>query len=274
MEVGHELGGGGGVADDVVGEEVWLDGGDAVTLHALDVFESLDEPEERLALMSPEVAYVDAGEDNLLGAIGCGTLGELDGLGYCRATAEATRHGDGAVGAEIVAPVLDFQEGAGAVATGVAACEGAVVEDIGRDDAFLVALEQTGLDILDNLVFLVATEDECDARDFGDAGGLELGVAARHDDEGMRVVAQAAADHLSAFLVGLLGDGTGIDDVDVGLLVEIDTEETGLRHASAHFACLAEVEFAAEGVECDSSGGECVGISHGGGGKEGVECCF
>ena len=82
VKVGHELARRGAMADDVVGEEVWLDGRDAETLYSVDTFELLDEAEERLALVATEIADIYTREDNLACAVGGGLTCHLDRAGY------------------------------------------------------------------------------------------------------------------------------------------------------------------------------------------------
>ena len=82
VKVGHEFARRGAMADDVVCEEVWLDGRDAETLYSVDTFELLDEAEERLALVATEIADIDAREDNLACAVGGGLTCHLDRAGY------------------------------------------------------------------------------------------------------------------------------------------------------------------------------------------------
>ncbi len=45
---------------------------------------------------------------------------------------------------------------------------------------------------------------------------LELGVAAGDGYDGIGVDALEASDYVPAFLVGVLGDGAGVDDIDAG----------------------------------------------------------
>ena len=69
--------------------------------------------------MSSEVANVYSCEDDFFCAVGGRSAGHLEGLFDGGATAESAGHGYGTVGAEIVAAVLYFEEGACAVAAGI-----------------------------------------------------------------------------------------------------------------------------------------------------------
>ena len=57
-----------------------------------------------------------------------------------------------------------------------------------------------------------------DALDVCDLLGAELGIAARHDDEGARMLTGSLADHRAALLVRQLRHRAGVDDADIGYL--------------------------------------------------------
>ena len=115
VEMGHERSAGGAEREHLVGEQVGLDARDAVAVDALDAVESLDELEERLARRLAEVADVDARDDNLAATL-LRHLARLcdERLDASVATASAGE-GNGAVGAVVVATVLNFKEIARAV---------------------------------------------------------------------------------------------------------------------------------------------------------------
>ena len=244
--------------EDLVRQEVRFDRRNAVALDALDVVEVLEEGEEGLVAILAELAYVDAGEYNLLSAVGCRLAGADDSLADRGAAAMATGEGDSAVGAIVVAAVLHLEEGASAVVTGEGAEEVAVSGDVSADNLSVVG-GQVVEDLRDEEMFLVVAEDKSDAVDVGDLTWLQLGVAAGHDDEIGGVDTSAASDHLSALTVSLFGDGASIDNIDVGGVVEADSDEAGLLdEVTAHLARLAEVELTAESMEGAASlrGGE------------------
>ena len=119
VEVGEELGAGGDPVHDLFGDEVGLDRGDAVAFDPFDFVQGLEQVQETLAGGAAEVAGVDAGEDDFLGAGGGDVSGGADGFADGDVAAAAAGEGDGAVGAEVVAAVLDLQEGTGAPADAV-----------------------------------------------------------------------------------------------------------------------------------------------------------
>ena len=69
VEVGHEPARAGAEADDVGGEQIGLNGGDAVTLYAVHVVESAEEREQVLVGTAPEVADIYACEHYLAPAL-------------------------------------------------------------------------------------------------------------------------------------------------------------------------------------------------------------
>ena len=56
--------------------------------------------------------------------------------------------------------------------------------------------------------------------------GFELRVASRHGDDRLRVAAVEFADQVAAFLVGVLRDGTAVDDANIGFGRGRDAHET------------------------------------------------
>ena len=98
-----------------------------------------------------------------------------------------------------------------------------------------------------DVTFAVGAEYKVHAWHIADLLGLELGVAAGDDDEGVGVAADEAADGLAAFLVGYFGDGAGVDDADVSLLAFLDSLYAVGFEALADGGGFCEVEFAAEG---------------------------
>ena len=108
--MGKELGAGGDPVHGLFRDEVGLDRRDAVALDAFDFVQGLEEVEEMLAGGAAEVAGVDAGEDDFLGAGGGDVSGGADGFADGDVAAAAAGVRNGAVGAEVVAAVLDLEE--------------------------------------------------------------------------------------------------------------------------------------------------------------------
>ena len=75
VEVRHEAARTGYVVYQLVRQQVRLDGGDAVALHALHLVERTHQVEEALAGALAEVADVHAGDDNLPSSLGYGLTG-------------------------------------------------------------------------------------------------------------------------------------------------------------------------------------------------------
>ena len=69
--------------------------------------------------------------------------------------------------------------------------------------------------------FLFLSEDEVHAFDMGYLAGLELGVAAGDDEDGVGVLAPDTVNHLPVLMVGGVGDGAGVDDAYIRLLAAL-----------------------------------------------------
>ena len=72
------------------------------------------------------------------------------------------------------------------------------------------------IDNIEELIFLIISDDVVDFWDLEELLGVSLSVAAGDEDEGMGVSAFELADEVSGFGIAFIGDGTGINDVDVG----------------------------------------------------------
>src|SRR5690606_22520044 len=76
-----------------------------------------------------------------------------------------------------------------------------------------------------------------------------LGIAPGDGDDGIRVAPDRPANHLAALFVTGVGHGTGIDDINVRLLIKIHPFITGsLKHLPNRFR-LVGIHLAAQGVE-------------------------
>lgn len=157
---------------------------------------------------------------------------------------------------------MNLEERAGAVSCGIAWEEIFIVENVGGENALGLVGSEALLDDGEDLGLLIAAEDEIDPLNFRNLLGLELGVAACDDDERVGIEAFATADYLTTLLIGLLGYGAGVDDINVGGFCEIDLDVTGVGHTSAHIAGLAEIELTAERMESDGFMRGSVGRCH------------
>ena len=232
---------------DFIGEEVRLDGGDAVALDALHFVEGADEVEECVGPPLAEVADVHAREHDFLAALSRDVLGEGHELGNRGRAGAAARDGDGAVGAPGVASVLNLKEVAGAVTPGAGGHE--LAEGLGLRGHGDGSCAVPGVEIAQELELAVCACHYGHAWERGGLGGLELGVAACDEDGGSGPALVEGADGPPALAVGLLGDGTGVHDYDVRLF----SAAVGGAYAAAleeplDRGGLGEVEFAAEGV--------------------------
>ncbi len=160
---------------------------------------------------------MDAGQDNFAKSVAGHRADPVQHVAGQDAAAGSPGIGDDAVAAERVAAVLDLEKGAGVVGeAGQAQCGGCrVIHDVA--DLARVRLEQAA----DGPLFAVA-EDDVKLRNALQVARCNLGVAAGGDYPGIGVLAAGPPDQLAGFRIGAGGDGAGIDDVDIGRLIERD----------------------------------------------------
>jgi len=196
--------------------------------------------------MLTEGAGVDAGEHHLFGAGGCNLTCHVDGFGHGGAARAAAGERNGAVGAEVVAAVLDFEECAGSVGVREGELEafGFRLNDV---DVSSFASKQV-FHVVQQVVLLVVAEDDVDPFDFLDFSRRILGETADDGHNGVGVERCGLADGVAAFLFGNGGDGASVDDIEVGFLVEIDGCPTCIVEFAEQVRGLCEIEFAPQGV--------------------------
>ena len=85
----------------------------------------------------------------------------------------------------------------------------------------------------------------------GELIGRALGETAGHDNLRERVLAMAATDNLHALFIARARHGAGIDDVDIGLLVELGRAIARLFKPFAHGLCIILVHLTPEGMKGD-----------------------
>ena len=124
MEMRHEGSALRAELQDLIGEQVGFDAGDTVALDSLDVVQSAQQIKETLARRASEVADIYARDDDLLATLGSCLLRLSHQRRYrAVATAPAGKRYR-AIGAEIVAAVLHFEEVARTVAAGTGGDKG------------------------------------------------------------------------------------------------------------------------------------------------------
>ena len=122
---------------------------------------------------------------------------------------------NGAISAEIVATVLDFQETTGTVAERVGQVEIADFENITRV-RFLLFLFFEVLQVVGDIEFFSGPQYQAHSVDSHDFFRSELGITSDNYDIGARVVVNNFTDQLPAFFFGHIGHATGIDHKDIG----------------------------------------------------------
>ncbi len=117
---------------------------------------------------------------------------------------------DPAVGADIVAAVLDLEQGPGPAPLGQGSGQGPELPE-----ALLPANSGHPGQVLPQDLLEPAlagrAQDQINPFDFFEALGLQLGQATGHDQAGPGVLPAASADKLAGLLVGPVGHGAGVD---------------------------------------------------------------
>ena len=106
-----------------------------------------------------------------------------------------------------------------------------------------------GVKMLDQVEFFSCSKHEVHAFDAGDFLWLELGVAAHHHHEGLRIALHGSTHRIAAFCIGLVGDAAGVDDHHVGGIVNVHPCVARLLQLTCKGGGLTEIQLAAEGVE-------------------------
>ena len=189
---------------------------------------------------------LDAGEDELAIALGIERSSLRRDLLQGQRADAAARIGDDAVGAEIVAAVLDLEHGPGAAEDGAggkrfehAAPEGIVHK--GLKLPLLKGLQNIG----DEGVLIAAAVHDVGA-DGLRVGGAELAPAAADSRERAGVLLAQAADRLAGFAPALRRDGAGIDDDEIDRLPLRCGLKALLLQEGLHGLRLVLVDLAAE----------------------------
>ena len=76
--------------------------------------------------------------------------------------------------------------------------------------------------------FFVGAQYEVHAGYAGNFLRLELGIAADDGDKGAGIDFHGALHQLAAFLIGILGNGAGIDNIHIRYIAEINFCITGI----------------------------------------------
>ena len=227
--------------EETVTELVGLNGGDPdaeVAFNVQDVFHQLLEV-GAFILVTP---HVDAGQHDFLEAVGddfAHIIIDVLGRTACGTT---SHHGDDAVGAEVVAAVVNLDE-----AAGVEGVEGGVVAEQVAVVALGVAVASAEMlvdDVEQGSLALVVDDEVSDAR-------LQqflfpvVDHATRDGNQCLGVLAAYLVDGLTAFLVAGVGDGAGVHDKDIGVGVAVGDVVARRLEARCQSIGLIQVDAAA-----------------------------
>ena len=212
--------------DDFIAQQIRFNAGDANSVQSfnrIQLMQQINEP-VLVALVAKfslsVIANVNAGQDDFLDALLHQMLRLLDHLLQTSRTTHPTRHGNGAVGAGIVATVLYFEESPSPIAQAV--CRFVAVDLLdfaGVDDGFVILLSVGQK--LTQMQFFPCTYDEIHAFHSGNFRGAKLRIAAGDHDKTLWVGSQGLAHHAAAFRIRLLGDRAGVDDDHIGACFQV-----------------------------------------------------
>ena len=179
-------------------------------------------------------------------------FGFLHQIGDRHIAAGAPRIVDRTVGALIVAAVLHFQERAGTVA----ARKGG--EEIGQllrvaTGELCGPLARKSRYTPEKFALVVVAQHQIDPFDRGDLLRFELGIATGDDNNRRRVAPMDFTDQVTAFLVGMFGHRTTVDDRNIRRFRNPDPDEAARFEFTGEGRALRKVELAAQGVKIDSA---------------------
>ena len=152
--------------------------------------------------------------------------------------------------------ILNFYKGAGAFQEAVSLhrFEG-LSAVVSRDvhDAF--AGLQEGVNMAENSGFVAGAGEDIDLIHRGYFCRISLRITAGQCDNGIRVLTMEAMDDLTGLFVTCGGDGTGIDHIDVGILVSFHDIITIGSELLDHDLGFILIDFAAQGVKSSAHKG-------------------
>ena len=253
VEMGHESTRMYTKVNDLIGQQIRLNAGNAIAFDALHTIQGTQQVNKGFARGATKVARVDPRDDNFLASLRRHLLRLLHQR--CDGTVARTPpgNGDGAIGAVIVASVLHFKEIARAVAPGARRHECADV--IRRHaDGFVAGiptgqrpfLRQTLLDILPDFSLLFHTQHEVHSFKGRNLFCFELCVTAHHHHKGSRVFPCEAVDGLATLVIGHIRYRAGIDNADIGLLPPGSSLHPFAFQQIAQRRGLGKIQFAAQ----------------------------
>ena len=222
--------------------------------HARHILHGANRVQQRLARreVPPVAGKMDAcqhqlGESGLRQTFGFGT----DFIH--RAGANRPAHaGDDAVGAVVVAALLNFERRAGVFllrGDGQRLEGGRGVQLVDGVDGCV--LPQRLFQQFDDFAAVLCADDEARAG-FKQILRLALRQTARQNQRAVRMFAAQAARQLQGFLVARAGHGAGVDDVNIRVRVERDDFIAGGAEFLQHRLCVVLVDLAPKGVEGSS----------------------
>ena len=74
---------------------------------------------------------------------------------------------------------------------------------------------------LHQLCLLIISDDQVDGRILQELFSSRLGIAARSHHKGLRIFCLGPVEHLAGFFIRHIGDGAGVDDINVSLFLKV-----------------------------------------------------
>ena len=195
---------------------------------------------------------MDTGKDDFLEAVGqkllCLPAHAVQGTGAQRPPGE----GDNAVAAEIGAALLNLEKCPG---PGWHVQQGNILKlphlhDIRHPVDDFAVLQDCLLHVFHDAAAVCRAQHHPDTLNSLDLLRGNLGIAAGHGDNCLRILPLDAANQLTGFLVAQAGNGAGVDNVHIRRLAMLHNLIAGLLEKPFHDLGLKLIYLAAKGNKC------------------------
>ena len=191
---------------------------------------------------------MNTGQHGFLNALVLQAVDFVNNFGRIAAALLPPRHGDNAIGAAVAAAILHLDEGA--VTSEAEQGRFARFCGVCRHGRQRQPLPGDG----NQPVLVGIGDDQIDAQGFGFLA-VQRGIATAEHHFGAGIFPRRLAQQVAGFADGILGDGAGVEDQQVGLFMSAgQTVPLRLKLAGPGFQ-FGFVEAAAQGLEPDTHGG-------------------
>ena len=197
--------------NDIIRQQVRLDGGNPESLNLFQFVEFLHEVKESFFRTPSEISGIYSCEDNLFYTLGGNVTCGIDDALDRGTSATSAGKGYGAVRAKVIAPVLDFEKATGPVPVRIGEIEIPDLEYI-AGVRFVLFLFFKVIQVVGHVEFVSCAEYQVHPFDGHDLLCSELGVTSHDNDVGSGITMNDFTNHLSSLFLGDIGDATSVDD--------------------------------------------------------------